>query len=176
MSNQKRKIVRAMVNGARKEIKKKTKEIIKFNLGEDRDKEIERRKAHAIAKRIYENWSDKFVNTRKTPEEVTNSLNELAAQLDNEIVDKEFVDYILKEIIFPSIQKSHELSELVKNAVVFVQGRCGCGATCEASVPQKAWLLKAFDVTCNDCFSLVSARKCHTIEALSAPKNRRRKK
>lgn len=167
-----RKLKRTLVNGARADLKKHAKkellEIIKFNLDEDRDKEIDRRRDNELAKSIYIRWKQKFINTPIHPDDVAQSMNELAAELENKLTFKETARWIIENLVYPAIESTHMVAEAIKNRTVKVQGFCPkCNMLLATDVLLKAWHLRQFELVCPDCdpaIGRIPGEECSLVE------------
>lgn len=161
-----RKLKRTLVNGARKEIKKKTKELIKFNLGKDRDKEIERRRINETCANVFLQWQKDFINTPKTADSIPDALNDLSAKLYTAIGAQSeegatILKYVWEELIMPAIAKSHDLASLVNSTTVDVRADCACGRIFITPVIRRMFLARAFDIECDACGYTIPGKDCN---------------
>jgi hypothetical protein len=102
--------------------------VIQFKLDKERDEKIARAKDLEVGGLIYQEWKAKFIARKRTPGQILEKLNELAAELEQAIVgDSKW--YVLNEIINPIIARLHEVNVMTaysQEAIVDCQ-RCGWG-------------------------------------------------
>lgn len=89
--------------------KKQTKptDIIQFQLTPERDAELKRQKDLTAGRLIYERWKHKFINKRKSVDQIAEAVNDLANELLIKVGEEHF-GYVINEIINPIIAKLHE--------------------------------------------------------------------
>lgn len=143
-------------------LKKKFKKawpIVKAS-GPDRDAEIERRADHEAGRIIFGSWIKRFKGIAKTPDEVAESFIDLMNEVTEKLSNKERIDFVVKEVIWPCVQRWHELTQILDNVPVKISALCVCHTVHQTVVPMSAWMSKGFTLECDSCGYEIKAEDC----------------
>lgn len=129
--------------------------VIKYKLDPERDARIEREKQRQKdvleGQRIYRDFFGRLTARKHTPGEVIEKFSALITEIENRIQNEGVRNYIINDIIYPSINKFHESKVIADNTMLAVVDCPKCEWGGKAIFSRSVWEAGGCKMDCPEC-------------------------